>query len=64
MAKLCGGRVIRADSTDDKLAAATEYGAGTDAREGDLASARPASHDGPGDTAIDFVASRETLEAR
>jgi alcohol dehydrogenase, propanol-preferring len=66
MAKLCGGWVLAADITDDKLAAAKEYGADAviDARRGDLAAQARALTDGRGvDAAIDFVASRETLEA-
>jgi alcohol dehydrogenase, propanol-preferring len=65
MAKLCGGWVLAADITDDKLAAAKEYGADAviDARRGDLAAQARALTDGRGvDAAIDFVASRETLE--
>ena len=65
MAKLCGGFVLAADITDDKLAAARECGADAlvDARRGDLAAQVRALTDGRGvDAAIDFVASRETLE--
>ena len=65
MAKLCGGWVVAADVTDDKLAAAKEYGADVviDARRGDLAAQVKQATDGRGvDAAIDFVASRETLE--
>jgi propanol-preferring alcohol dehydrogenase len=66
MAKLCGGRVIAADIGDEKLAAAAECGADAvvDARRGDLAGEVRRLTDGRGvDAAIDFVASRETLEA-
>jgi alcohol dehydrogenase, propanol-preferring len=64
MAKLCGGWVVAADVTDDKLAAAKEYGADAviDARRGELATLVRQATDGRGvDAAIDFVASRETL---
>jgi propanol-preferring alcohol dehydrogenase len=65
MARLCGGRVLAADIGDDKLAAAKECGADAlvDARRGDLAAEVRKLTDGRGvDAAIDFVASRETLE--
>jgi propanol-preferring alcohol dehydrogenase len=65
MAKLCGGWVVAADIGDDKLAAAKEYGADVviDARRGDLATLVRQATDGRGvDAAIDFVASRETLD--
>jgi alcohol dehydrogenase, propanol-preferring len=65
MAKLCGGWVVAADVTDDKLQAAKDCGADAlvDARRGDLAAQVRAATDGRGvDAAIDFVASRETLE--
>jgi propanol-preferring alcohol dehydrogenase len=65
MAKLCGGWVIAADVTDAKLAAARECGADAvvDARGGDLAALVKQATDGRGvDAAIDFVASRETLQ--
>jgi propanol-preferring alcohol dehydrogenase len=65
MAKLCGGWVIAADIGDDKLAAAKECGADAlvDVRAGDLAAQVRKLTDGRGvDAAIDFVASRETLE--
>ncbi len=65
MARLCGGFVLAADITDDKLAAARECGADAlvDARHGDLAAQVRKLTDGRGvDAAIDFVASRETLE--
>ena len=65
MAKLCGGWVVAADITDDKLAAAKECGADAliDVRRGDLAGQVQKLTDGRGvDAAIDVVASRETLE--
>ena len=65
MAKLCGGWVVAADITDDKLAAARECGADAliDVRRGDVAGQVQQLTDGRGvDAAIDFVASRETLE--
>ena len=65
MAKLCGGWVIAADITDEKLAAAKDCGADAlvDVRRGDLAAQVRRLTDGRGvDAAIDFVASRETLE--
>ena len=65
MAKLCGGWVVAADITDDKLAAAKECGADAliDVRRGDVAGQVQQLTDGRGvDAAIDFVASRETLE--
>jgi D-arabinose 1-dehydrogenase-like Zn-dependent alcohol dehydrogenase len=65
MAKLCGGWVIAADIGDDKLAAARDCGADAivDVRRGDLAGQVRKLTDGRGvDAAIDFVASRETLE--
>jgi D-arabinose 1-dehydrogenase-like Zn-dependent alcohol dehydrogenase len=65
MAKLCGGWVLAADITDDKLAAAKACGADAliDVRRGDLADEVRRLTDGRGvDAAIDFVASRETLE--
>ena len=66
MAKLCGGWVLGADLTDDKLAAAKEYGADAlvDVRRGDLAAQVKRATDGRGvDAVIDFVASRDTLES-
>jgi D-arabinose 1-dehydrogenase-like Zn-dependent alcohol dehydrogenase len=66
MAKLCGGWVLAADITDEKLAAAKDFGADAllDGRHGDLAAQVRRITDGRGvDAAIDFVASRETLEA-
>jgi propanol-preferring alcohol dehydrogenase len=65
MAKLCGGWVVAADVSDDKLAAARDCGADAliDARREDLASQVRKLTDGRGvDAAIDFVASRATLE--
>jgi propanol-preferring alcohol dehydrogenase len=65
MAKLCGGWVVAADIGDDKLAAARDCGADAivDVRRGDLAGQVRRLTDGRGvDAAIDFVASRETLE--
>jgi propanol-preferring alcohol dehydrogenase len=65
MAKLCGGWVLAADLTDDKLAAARDSGADAlvDVRRADIADQVRALTDGRGvDAAIDFVASRETLE--
>lgn len=65
MAKLCGGWVIAADIGDEKLAAATQYGADVvvDARRDDLGALVRQATEGRGvDAAIDFVASRETLE--
>ncbi len=66
MAKLCGGWVIAADIGDDKLASAKECGADAtvDVRRGDLAGDVRKLTDGRGvDAVIDFVASRDTLEA-
>jgi propanol-preferring alcohol dehydrogenase len=66
MAKLCGGFVLAADVSDDKLEAARDCGADAlvDVRRGDLAAQVRKLTDGRGvDAAIDFVASRETLEA-
>ncbi|HEU5321933.1 MAG TPA: zinc-binding dehydrogenase, partial [Methylomirabilota bacterium] len=66
MARLCGGWVVAADVTDDKLAAARECGADAlvDVRRGELAAEVRRLTDGRGvDAVIDFVASRETLEA-
>jgi propanol-preferring alcohol dehydrogenase len=65
MARLCGGRVLGADITDDKLVGAREAGADEviDSRRGDLARQVLKLTDGRGvDAAIDTVASRETLE--
>jgi propanol-preferring alcohol dehydrogenase len=66
MAKLCGGWVLAADISDAKLAAAKDCGADAliDVRRGDLATQVRQITGGRGvDAAIDFVASRETLEA-
>jgi D-arabinose 1-dehydrogenase-like Zn-dependent alcohol dehydrogenase len=66
MAKLCGGWVVGADITDEKLAAVEHYGADAviDPRHGDLATQVKRATDGRGvDAVIDFVASRETLES-
>ncbi len=65
MAKLCGGWVLAADISDDKLAAAEDCGADAviDVGREDLATQVARLTDGRGvDAAIDFVASRETLE--
>jgi D-arabinose 1-dehydrogenase-like Zn-dependent alcohol dehydrogenase len=65
MAKLCGGWVVAADIGDEKLEAAKACGADAivDVRQGELASQVRKLTDGRGvDAAIDFVASRETLE--
>jgi propanol-preferring alcohol dehydrogenase len=66
MAKLCGGWVLAADITDEKLEAARAAGADAtiDVRRGDLSAQVLALTDGRGvDAAIDIVASRDTLEA-
>ncbi len=66
MARLCGGHVLAADLTDDKLAAAKAAGADEviDVRREELSRQVLALTDGRGvDAAIDFVAARETLEA-
>jgi D-arabinose 1-dehydrogenase-like Zn-dependent alcohol dehydrogenase len=65
MAKLCGGRVIAADIVDAKLDMVKQLGADEviDVRRATLAQQVLALTDGRGaDAAIDFVASRETLE--
>jgi len=65
MAKLCGGWVLGADITDEKLDATKSYGADEiiDAR-GDIAAQVKKATAGRGvDAVIDFVASRETLTA-
>jgi propanol-preferring alcohol dehydrogenase len=65
MAKLCGGWVIAADVSDEKLAAANECGADAlvDVRQEALALQVHRLTGGRGvDAAIDFVASRDTLE--
>jgi len=65
MAKLSGGWVLAADITDDKLAAAKDSGADEliDVRRGDLAAqvSKLTARRGV-DAAIDFVASKETLD--
>ncbi|MBI2218129.1 MAG: alcohol dehydrogenase catalytic domain-containing protein [Candidatus Rokubacteria bacterium] len=66
MAKLCGGRVLAADLADAKLEMARTVGADelVDVRREPLARQALALTEGRGvDAAIDFVASRETLEA-
>ena len=65
MAKLAGGWVLAADITDDKLAAAKDSDADAliDVRRGELAGQVMKLTGGRGvDAAIDFVASRETLD--
>jgi propanol-preferring alcohol dehydrogenase len=65
MAKLCGGWVVAADVSDEKLTAAQHAGADVviDARRGDLATLVKQATDGRGvDAAIDFFGSRETLQ--
>lgn len=64
MAHLCGGRVLAADISEDKLALARQSGADVslDARDGDLVAKVMAATDGRGaDAAIDVVCSRDTL---
>jgi propanol-preferring alcohol dehydrogenase len=66
VAKLCGGWVLGADVTDEKLEMVKSAGgdAAVDARRGDLAKLTLEQTSGEGvDAAIDFVASAETLEA-
>ena len=66
VAKLCGGWVLGADVTDDKLEMVKSVGgdAVVDARRGDLAKLTLEQTSNQGvDAAIDFVASAETLEA-
>ncbi|MFL5388599.1 MAG: alcohol dehydrogenase catalytic domain-containing protein [Myxococcales bacterium] len=66
VAKLCGGWVLGADVTDEKLEMVKSVGgdAVVDARRGDLAKLTLEQTSGQGvDAAIDFVASAETLEA-
>src|SRR5256714_4084665 len=66
VAKLCGGHVLGADVTDDKLEMVRAVGgdAVIDARRGDIARQALAQTSGEGvDAALDFVASAETLEA-
>jgi D-arabinose 1-dehydrogenase-like Zn-dependent alcohol dehydrogenase len=66
MAKLCGGWVLGADLTDEKLEAVKSLGAdeAIDVRRQELSRQVLAITGGRGvDAAIDFVASAETLEA-
>jgi len=66
MAKLCGGRVLAADISREKLDMAKELGADEiiDAKEKDLAQEAKRLTDGKGvDAVLDFVASSQTLEA-
>ncbi|MBI2881590.1 MAG: alcohol dehydrogenase catalytic domain-containing protein [Candidatus Tectomicrobia bacterium] len=66
MAKLCGGRVIAADITEEKLALARRHGAGETILSGRQSIPEEVLRltDGKGvDCAIDFVASKVTLEA-
>ncbi|MFL5432753.1 MAG: alcohol dehydrogenase catalytic domain-containing protein [Myxococcales bacterium] len=66
VAKLCGGWVLGADVTDEKLEMVKSVGGDSvvDARRGDLAKLTLEQTSGEGvDAAIDFVASAETLEA-
>ena len=66
MAKLCGGWVLGADLTDEKLQMVKDVGADEviDVREGELSKQVLVKTDGRGvDAAIDYVASAETLEA-
>jgi propanol-preferring alcohol dehydrogenase len=66
VAKLCGGAVLAADVTDDKLEMAKALGADAliDTRRGDLAQQAHTQTAGEGvQAAIDLVASAQTLEA-
>ncbi len=66
MAKLCGGRVLAADISREKLEMAKELGANEiiDTKEKDLAQEAIRLTDGKGvDAVLDFVASSQTLEA-
>jgi D-arabinose 1-dehydrogenase-like Zn-dependent alcohol dehydrogenase len=66
MARLCGGRVIAAEVSEEKLALAQEMGADEiiDARNGGILKQVRALTGGRGvDAAIDIVASSETLQA-
>jgi propanol-preferring alcohol dehydrogenase len=66
MAKLCGGRVIAADLSDEKLKMVKELGADEiiDCKKTDLREQIQYLTDGKGvDAVLDFVASTETLEA-
>ena len=66
MARLCGGRVIAAEVSEEKLSLAREMGADEilDARKGGILKQVKALTGGRGvDAAIDIVASSETLQA-
>jgi propanol-preferring alcohol dehydrogenase len=66
MAKLCGGRVLAADLSREKLAVARDLGADEviDPQEKNLAQAVKRFTGGKGvDAVLDFVASSQTLEA-
>ncbi len=66
MAKLCGGWVLGADLTDEKLQMMKQMGADDviDVRSGEISTQVLAKTGGRGvDAAIDFFASAETLEA-
>jgi len=66
MARLCGGWVVGADVTDEKLELMKSMGAdaAVDPRRGDLSAQVLAATDGRGvDCAIDLVATSATLEA-
>ena len=66
MAKLCGGRVLAADISSEKLEMAKGLGADEiiDVKEKDLAQEARRLTDGKGvDAVLDFVASSQTLEA-
>ena len=66
MARLCGGRVIAAEVSEDKLALAREMGADEviDARNGGIVKQVKALTNGRGvDAAIDIVAASATLQA-
>jgi len=66
MAKLCGGRVLAADLSNEKLKMVKELGADEiiDCKKTDLQEQTQRLTDGKGvDAVLDFVASTETLEA-
>jgi D-arabinose 1-dehydrogenase-like Zn-dependent alcohol dehydrogenase len=66
MARLCGGRVLAADVSQEKLETAKKLGADEiiDCKEKNLAQEAKRLTDGKGvDAVLDFVASSETLEA-
>jgi D-arabinose 1-dehydrogenase-like Zn-dependent alcohol dehydrogenase len=65
MARLCGGRVLGADVSDDKLAMVEAVGGeAIDGRRGELSAQVLARTSGEGvEAAVDLVASAETLEA-